>query len=200
MKTPPHSSKGFTLIELLVVIAIIAILAGMAVPAVTGAITQAQQIATVSNCKQIHLATMMMVTDGIATSDPDLGWPGDLDGEGATADGFVNLLVDYDYLKVGDLRLFSAGEFKPPRSGDTFSVDRNSALNIYKVKETDPSNTLFLATKNFTVGGLTLGKEVFGDNGFVICRKGGDVGKYKKKLLENKNDILFSSDNTPDKM
>ena len=72
------SSSAFTLIELLVVIAIIAILAALAVPALTSALSKAQQIGTMNNARQLYLAQFQMSNDGTATGDTSSAWPGDL--------------------------------------------------------------------------------------------------------------------------
>lgn len=187
----PRSSKGFTLIELLVVISIIAVLASLAVPAVTGALVKGQLIQAMSNARQIHMATMSMATDGSSTGDSMLQWPGDL----AVATGsaqitnmttFVTRLVTYDYLKVGDLKIFSTAGITP-FNGTTASdfTDKNSAFKLYLVKDTDPSNTLFLGTKNYTYNKAfdeTSSKlKPFGDKGFVVFRKGGDASILKKQ-------------------
>ena len=67
------SFSAFTLIELLVVIAIIAILAALAVPALTSALSKAQQTGTMNNARQLYLAQFQMSNDGAATGDANFG-------------------------------------------------------------------------------------------------------------------------------
>jgi hypothetical protein len=56
-----------------------------------------------------------------------------------------------------------------------------SALKIYKVKRTDSSNAIFAASSNYIYDTELNGNvEPFGDAGFVVVRKSGDAGVYKK--------------------
>ncbi len=71
------SSYAFTLIELLVVISIILILVALAAPALFNTLTKGQMTQTLSNMKQLHLASQQMALDGMTTGDATLTWPGD---------------------------------------------------------------------------------------------------------------------------
>ena len=110
-----NNRAAFTLIEMLVVIAIIATIAAFALPAITGALTRGQLTQAVSNARQVHLATFAMATDGTQTGDAKYGWPGDLAASTeptvqiTTVSQFVQRLVDNDYLKPGDLKVFRHG-------------------------------------------------------------------------------------------
>lgn len=195
---------AFTLIEMLVVIAIIATIAAFALPAITGALTRGQLTQAVSNARQIHLSTFAMATDGTQTGDAKYGWPGDLalasSNPVTSVSLFVSRLVDNDYLKSGDLKVFSAsgvapwnGTYMPPADANStgvfnpvFNGDTNCAFKIYKVKESDASDAIFLATKNFAKTGIAStaidpAKTPFGDKGFVVFHKGGDGTYYKKQ-------------------
>src|SRR3569623_1090663 len=68
--------SAFTLNELLVDISIIGMLAALALPAIAGALGRAQMTQSLSNMKQLHLATQQMALDGTTTGDASLSWPG----------------------------------------------------------------------------------------------------------------------------
>ena len=206
-----HSSAGFTLIEMLVVIAIIAVIAAFAVPAITGGLTRGQLIQAVNNSKQIHLATLNMANDGSQTGDSRYGWPGDLatatdaNVKITTVSDFVQRLVDNDYLKPGDLKVFATpgitpwnGTYTPPADATSkgslsppFDGTKNCAFKIYKATDRDGGNTLFLATKNYTytdqaATAINANAAPFGDKGFVVYHKGGDGTFYKKQQATSK--------------
>src|SRR3954469_11028879 len=206
------SLAAFTLVEMLVVIAIIATIAAFALPAITGALTRGQLTQAVSNARQVHLSTFSMATDGTQTGDAKYGWPGDLANSSdasvliSTVKDFVLRLVDNDYLKPGDLKIFAAagitpwnGTYTPPTGTGTtgtfapdFNSDTNCAFKIYKAKDNDGGNAIFLATKNFTYSSIPAtaidaNKTPFGDKGFVVFHKGGDGTYYKRQQATAKN-------------
>jgi prepilin-type N-terminal cleavage/methylation domain-containing protein len=167
-----NSSAAFTLIELLVVISIIAILAALAVPALTNALTKGQLTGTMNNARQLYLAGFQMATDGAANSDPNYSWPGDGTPPASLA-AYCTKLVQNDYLKAGDLQKIlnapgAACTVRTSGSGSTASVELSgtSALKVYLIQDVNPSNTIFAAP--------------YVDKGFVIMRKGGDAGTFKK--------------------
>jgi len=202
------SILAFTLIELLVVISIIAILASLAIPAITGALVEGQLTQTMSNGKQIHLATFNMASDRVTTGDNTIGWPGDLSSGTAaitTTTDFVKTMVAGDYLKASDLKVFAAPGITPYISASgtdasTFSGATNNAFKIFLVAEQSGAGTIFLETKNFVYGtGLTVGTNPYSDKGFVIIHKGGDGAKFKKgqaKKPELLGQLLSGSDGT----
>jgi prepilin-type N-terminal cleavage/methylation domain-containing protein len=185
---------GFTLIEMLVVISIIVVLAAFAGPALFNALAKGQMTASLNNARQLYLAGQQMALDGATNSDPTRAWPGDLNdtasGSGATPittlQQYVTKLVQGDYLKPGDAqKLLSA-----PGATCTATVDAGtnavtlsgkSALKVYKVKETDSTNTIFAVTANYTYNSALDGAAApYGDKGFVVQRKGGDASVLKK--------------------
>lgn len=205
------SRNAFTLIEMLVVIAIIATIAAFALPAITGALTRGQLTQAVSNARQVHLSTFQMATDGTQTGDAKYGWPGDLAASSdasvqiSTVKDFVLRLVDNDYLKPGDLKIFAApgvtpwnGTYTAPTGTGTVGAftpdftDSNCAFKIYKARDNDGGNSIFLATKNFTytsipANAIDPNKTPFGDKGFVVFHKGGDGTFYKKQQATSKS-------------
>jgi len=181
-----NSAAAFTLIEMLVVIAIIAVLAAFAVPAITSALARGQMTGTMNNARQLYLSGFQMATDGATNSDPNLTWPGDGTVPGNLQE-YVSKLVQNDYLKIADLQkmlnapgatcTITASTSTPPGA----ALTGTSALKVYKIKETDPSNTIFAATSNYVYNtALVPTAAPYGDKGFVVIRKGGDAGTFRK--------------------
>jgi prepilin-type N-terminal cleavage/methylation domain-containing protein len=179
--------SAFTLIELLVVIAIIAILAALAVPALTSALAKAQLTGTMNNERQIYLAQFSMSNDGSATGDPKLAWPGDLATVPNTLTDYAQNLVTAGYLKGGDIqKLFNAPSCNllvTVNAGNPDTVtftSGTSAIKVYKIKDVDASNTLFLSTQNYIYNNAIVNGSVpYGTRGFTVIRKGGDAAVLK---------------------
>jgi len=168
-------SSGFTLIELLVVISIIAILASLALPAITGALARGQMTQTLSNMKQLHLATQQMALDATTTGDINLGWPGDI---GGTWSGWATNIVGGNYMSTNDFKKMITAPGVIP-TGNTPDSPGKSAIIVYKVGESSESATVFLSSANFTnttSGGASPAATAkpYGNKGFIVYRKGGD--------------------------
>jgi prepilin-type N-terminal cleavage/methylation domain-containing protein len=179
--------SAFTLIELLVVIAIIAILAALAVPALTSALAKAQLTGTMNNERQVYLAQFSMANDGTATGDSKLAWPGDLTIVPTIMVDYVNGVVGPGYLRGGDIqKLFNAPSCAlqvTPVAGPPESVtfdSGTSALKVYKIKDVDPANTIFIASHNYVYNTAIVGTAVpYGLRGFTVIHKGGDAAVFK---------------------
>jgi prepilin-type N-terminal cleavage/methylation domain-containing protein len=180
--------SAFTLIELLVVIAIIAILAALAVPALTSALSKAQQTGTMNNARQLYLAQFQMSNDGAATGDTSSAWPGDLPTLPATVHDYLNVLLGKGYLRGGDaLKLMAA-----PGANYTATVTSNNgidslsaasgtaALKVWMAQDATPATAIFCTTMNYVYdSGLVDGTVPYGTKGFVTIKKGGDAAVYK---------------------
>jgi len=176
--------RAFTLIELLVVISIIAILAALALPAITGALTRGQASQTLSNARQIYLASFNFAADGVTTGDPTFGWPGDLANSWSDwAEGIVNngYLTTNDFNKM----LNAQGVSRPANTAPTASTP--SALSIYKVKDSSPMQSIFISSANFVTPGTALVPAAlpFGAKAFVAFRRGGDGLVYQGAQATN---------------
>ena len=137
-----------------------------------------------NNGRELYLAAFAMATDGAAKSNANLAWPGEYPASSLAE--YFGKLVQNQYLKPADLqRLLTApgASCSATMSGPpaTLMLSGKSALKIYKVRSADPSNTIFAASSNYVYGTALDPKALpFGDAGFVVVRKSGDVGVYKK--------------------
>jgi hypothetical protein len=63
----------------------------------------------------------------------------------------------------------------------TLMLSGRSVLKVYKATGADSSDTIFAASSNYVYGTPLDAKAVpFGDAGFVVVRKSGDAGVYRK--------------------
>ena len=164
---------AFTLVELLVVISIIAILASLALPAITGALVRGQATQTMSNSRQLYVATFNMAADGITTGDTNLVWPGDGAGDWAS---WSTSLVLGGYISSNDFNkmLIAPGILRPANAA--VENPTPSALSFYAIKESSPMNAIFITTANFITPGtkLVTSAKPYGEKTFVTFKKGGD--------------------------
>ncbi|MEY2558998.1 MAG: hypothetical protein QOE34_2423 [Verrucomicrobiota bacterium] len=172
---------AFTTLRLLVLIFLVAILAFLAVPTLKDALNKREMDRTMNHAREIYLAGFHMATDGAAKSDAGSAWPGDYDTMGLA--DYCTKLVQNGYLKVADLqRILSAPDAICKVTGaGAVVLTGKSALKVYKVKRTDPSNTIFSASSNYIYDTpLNPNAAPFHDNGFIVIRKSGDAGVYRK--------------------
>ncbi|HKP92948.1 MAG TPA: hypothetical protein VJS88_03555 [Chthoniobacterales bacterium] len=170
--------------EIVVLIVVAGVISILAWPAWKSALVKRDLTRTMNHGRELYLAALRMATDGASKSDASLAWAGDYP---------VNSLADYctrllekNYLKPVDLeRMLSAADVtcRVSMSGPpaTAILSGQSALKLYKVKTADPSSTIFAASANYVYATeLKTGTVPFGDAGFVVIRKSGDAGVYKK--------------------
>lgn len=166
----------------LVVVAAVVFLAW---PAFRSALAKRDLTQTMNNGRELYLAAFRMATDGAAKSDANLAWPGDYPVNSLAE--YTSRLVEKNYVKPTDLQRMlsiSGADCTVTASGSpvTTNLTGKSALKIYKVKRSDPSNTIFAASSNYIYDTELNGRvEPFGDAGFVVVRKSGDAGVYKKE-------------------
>lgn len=186
----PRQQSGLTLVEALVIIGILVALA-LVTPHCwqTHTLKKGQMTQTLSNMKQLHLATQTMAMDGTTIPDTNLGWPGDT---GGTFTNWVRLLVP-DYLSTNDLcKMLSApGVITPINS---LPSANNTALRVYSVSSNSPPLSVFLTTANFTnspTGGNALDPKAkpYGDKGFVVFRKEGSGAILQSRQIGQTNVI-----------
>jgi len=178
------SVAAFTTVELLVALLIIAVILVLAWPAFNNALVKRDLTRTMNNGRELYLAAFRMATDGAVKADSNRAWPGDYPA--TTLAEYCNKLVQGDYLKPVDLqRILSApgAQCSASMSGPpaTLLLSGKCALKLYKVKTSDLSNTIFAVSSNYVYDtALNPNAIPFGDAGFMVVRKNGDAGVYKK--------------------
>jgi type II secretory pathway pseudopilin PulG len=180
------SPSGFTRIELIIAIVVVAAILVLAWPMWQSALVKRDLTRTMYHGRELYLVAFRMATDGAAKQDSTRAWPGDYPTNSLTE--YCTKLVANNYVQPADLqRMLSApgaaclATSAPPPA--TLLLSGKCALKIYKVKTSDPSNTIFAASSNYAYDtALNAATVPFGDAGFVVIRKSGDMGVYKPNL------------------
>src|SRR5687767_14393999 len=74
----PRNQAGFNLVEVVLLVGVGIVLMVIFFPIctmTTGSQRKGQMTQTLSNMKQLHLATQQMVLDGVTAGNTSLGWP-----------------------------------------------------------------------------------------------------------------------------
>ena len=179
------ASSAFTRVELVAVILVIAVILLLAWPAFNSALTKRDLTRTMNNGRELYLAAFAMATDGAVKSDASRAWPGDYPTNSLAE--YCDKLVRNQYLEPARLQRLLSGpdaacNVTMSASPALLLLSGRTALKIYKARSADPSNTIFAASSNYVYATPLDPKAVpFGDAGFVVVRKSGDVGVYKKE-------------------
>jgi len=171
------------IVGLFVVISLIGILLALYMPAITAGPVKGRMTQTLSNMKQLHLATQTMSLDNETTSESPIRWT----CTGTTPLTFQqwsNALVP-SYLNESDFKkLFAATEER------AFWFERRftNAITVFAVSENDRADTLLLATKNWQgIGNPNLDDSQYAKSGFIVFRKGGDGAILLKNQAASTN-------------
>lgn len=171
-------NAAFTWVEALVAIAVLSVLVILALPSSLfsgGCMVSGQKTQTLSNMRQLHLATQSMALDGVTDRNTNLAWPGDT---GGSFSNWTRQIVPA-YLGTNDFFKLMSAPGVAVRSGKLPTRMTDCALRVYAVTGEASGSFVFLTTANFTNtphAGPPLQKDAkpYGDTGFVVFRKGGD--------------------------
>ena len=154
-------------------------------PAIGRGLVRGPMTQTLSNMKQLHLATASMSLDNQMTGESPISWT--CTGTGATPltfEQWSNAIVP-EYLSESDFKKLQA--YKEVRDyWPDIHVD--NIINAYAVIEDDAATTLLFATKNWRGPGSTsLDDSRYTEKGFVVFRKGGDGAILTKRQASATN-------------
>lgn len=174
--------SAFTLFHLLLLVCVVGLVLFLAFPTFQEHLHKRELDRSMYQARELYIAAFDMATEGAAKFDANRAWPGDYEAT-ALAD-YCTKLVQHGHLKATDLQnILSApgATCTVTSSPNGVTLRGKSALKVYRVKREDPSNTIFVASSNYVYDtALNPAAVPFGDNGFVVVRKSGDLGVYRK--------------------
>jgi len=163
INTPP---RGITWLEILVLLALAAILWSLAIPAVGPGLSNSPVTQTLSNMRQLQVATQQMDIDHAKTGNP-VRWTCS-NTTPLTVDQWKNA-ISPEYFSERELKKFLTVTFGRPLSG---TKTNDEGFNVFAVTDSDPGDTLLFATKNWHgPNAKELSGELYGRKAFVVFTK-----------------------------
>ena len=143
---------------------------------------------TLSNMKQLHLATQQMALDATVEKIPHRGWPGDMN---ASFTNWIDHLVP-TYLSTNEItRLLSISGNRLPQ--DVLPRKNTNPILVYAVREDSPGDTVILSTANFINtpqgGYIDPSVQSFTDKFFLVFRKNGTGAILKTRDAGRTNKV-----------
>lgn len=163
--TPP---RGITWLEILVILVLGFILWSLSIPAIGYGLVKGKLVQTLSNMKQLQLATWQMTLDHEVDKDP-VRWTCS-NTTPLTLDQWKKVLSP-GYLSDADLKKMFSVTFDRRFIG-TKTIDQG--FNVFAVTKDDPDSTVLFVTKNWHgPNDKELSGDPYGTKAFVAFRKGG---------------------------
>jgi len=164
-RSPSRETGRIGVLRIVIWIALIGVLCALSLPGSGSQLVKGRMTQTLSNLKQLHMASQQMTLDNQTTGDSPIRWT----CSGTTPltfEQWTNALVTGKYVTAGELKKFlSFGTRLSP----------TNVVSVFAVAEKDPADTVLLATKNWQGPGVSdLAKNLYSGPGVVIFRKGGD--------------------------
>jgi len=163
-----------TVVKALLVVIVLAGCVAVFLAVVGDLLVRNQQMSTLSNMKQLQLASQQMALDRESGLNTNGGWPGDT---GGTFSNWTAQLLEGDYLSRNDLaKVFSAPGVVA--TTNDLQVNSGKALLVYAVSKSSSDTVVFLSTANFTntptAGIVNPTVQPYGKRGFVVMKKDGN--------------------------
>jgi prepilin-type N-terminal cleavage/methylation domain-containing protein/prepilin-type processing-associated H-X9-DG protein len=165
------SSNAFTLIELLVVIAIIAILAGLLLPAIGKSKVRAQQMACLSNLRQLSFSWKMYADENNGELVPVYYYvSGKLGGE-VNSNVWVRGSMDDDTVIYPAVEpgLLDSTNFNGIKWGGLYKY--NKSVGIYRCPADKSATNGVMKVRSYSINGWMGGTSVASQSNYWVFRK-----------------------------
>jgi hypothetical protein len=192
MRERPPFIRRVTLLQVTVAIVTIATVVALVWAIFPNALVpeEVRLLRMVSSFKHIHLAAYQMGEDHNIKQDPRLGWPGDLAASSTapvrSLSEYIDRIVELGYMPRRQAGQIFAANRSWRYSGPGPFKSEHSPLKIYHVKESDPPECLFGASKNFRFG---IGLDQKGLERGVVFQKGGSGSIISREAATNTRSI-----------